>query len=157
MAHGRRHHQNDRPPKKFAFADLQGFGRMRKYLRPYTLHFTAGIVIMSISGVLTLAITRLWGQLGGVGTTGAVGELPYLGIQLNDLASIGWTLLTVLAVQALFSFIRVILFADMTEKMISGMVKEITGSYKLTYHPDRSAEGGPGEPITIDFELENSP
>ena len=121
MAHGRRHHQDDRPSKKFAFADLKGFGRMQKYLKPYTLHFTAGIVIMSISGVLTLAITRLWGQLGGVGTTGAVGELPYLGIQLNDLASIGWTLLTVLAVQAVFSFIRVILFADMTEKMMLTM------------------------------------
>ena len=87
MAHGRRHNHDDRPTKKFAFADLKGFGRMQKYLKPYTLHFTAGIVIMSISGVLTLAITRLWGQLGGVGTTGAVGELPYLGIQLNDLAS----------------------------------------------------------------------
>ena len=121
MAHGRRHNHDDRPNKKFAFADLKGFGRMQKYLKPYTLHFTAGIVIMSISGVLTLAITRLWGQLGGVGTTGAVGELPYLGIQLNDLASIGWTLLTVLAVQALFSFIRVILFADMTEKMMLTM------------------------------------
>ena len=107
--------------QKFAFADLKGFGRMQKYLKPYTLHFTAGIVIMSISGVLTLAITRLWGQLGGVGTTGAVGELPYLGIQLDDLASIGWTLLTVLAVQAVFSFIRVILFADMTEKMMLTM------------------------------------
>jgi lysyl-tRNA synthetase class 2 len=41
---------------------------------------------------------------------------------------------------------------DMTEDMLRGMVMEITGSYKLTYHPDRSAEGGPGEPITIDFE-----
>ena len=83
MAHGMRHHEDDRPSKRFAFADLKGIGRMKKYLKPYTLHFTAGIVIMSISGVLTLAITRLWGQLGGVGTTGAVGELPYLGIQLT--------------------------------------------------------------------------
>ncbi len=41
---------------------------------------------------------------------------------------------------------------DMTEDMLRGMVKEITGSYKLTYHPDRNAETGPGEPIVIDFE-----
>jgi len=41
---------------------------------------------------------------------------------------------------------------DMTEDMLRGMIKEITGSYKLTYHPDRSAEKGPGEPIVIDFE-----
>jgi len=41
---------------------------------------------------------------------------------------------------------------DMTEDMLRNMVKEITGSYKLTYHPDRNAETGPGEAITIDFE-----
>ncbi|MGB1577407.1 MAG: ABC transporter ATP-binding protein [Flavobacteriales bacterium] len=101
--------------------DLRGLGRMQKYLKPYVAHFAVGMVIMSISGVLTLAITRLWGQLGGVGTTGAVGELPFVGIPLNDLASIGWTLLAVLAIQSFFSFIRVILFADMTEKMMLSM------------------------------------
>ena len=67
---------------------------------------------MSISGVLTLASRGRATRRGG--HHGAVGE-PYLGIQPDDLASIGWTLLTVLAVQAVFSFIRVILFADMTE------------------------------------------
>ena len=41
---------------------------------------------------------------------------------------------------------------DMTEDMLRGMIKEITGSYKLTYHPDRNSETGPGEAITIDFE-----
>ncbi len=142
MAHGRRHHQDDRPSKKFAFADLKGFGRMQKYLKPYTLHFTAGIVIMSISGVLTLAITRLWGQLGGVGTTGAVGELPYLGIQLDDLASIGWTLLTVLAVQAVFSFIRVIsadiatiqdIFTVTLAELFRGLILIVGGIVALGY------------------------
>mmetsp|Transcript_3085 Transcript_3085/g.6425 ORF Transcript_3085/g.6425 Transcript_3085/m.6425 type:complete len:585 (-) Transcript_3085:41-1795(-) len=36
---------------------------------------------------------------------------------------------------------------DMTEKMISGMVMELCGSYQLTYH----ANGKDQEPITIDF------
>ena len=94
---------------------------MKKYLRPYIGHFAAGLIVMTISGGLTLASTRLWGQLGGVGTTGAAGELPFLGIALDDLASIGWTLLIVLAVQSLFSFLRVLLFADMTEKMMLSM------------------------------------
>ena len=126
MAHGRPSSSStastsgsdDAPKKRFSMRDLRGLGRMQKYLKPYVGHFAVGMVIMSISGVLTLAITRLWGQLGGVGTTGAVGELPFVGIPLNDLASIGWTLLAVLAIQSLFSFIRVILFADMTEKMM---------------------------------------
>jgi len=85
------------------------------------MHFIVGMVIMSISGILTLVITRLWGQLGGVGTAGGQGELPVLGIPLDNLETIGWTLLIVLVVQAMFSFIRVILFADMTEKMMLAM------------------------------------
>lgn len=109
------------PKRKFSLKDLRGLGRMRVYLKPFTMHFIVGMVIMSISGVLTLVITRLWGQLGGVGTSGGQGELPVLGIPLDNLSTIGWTLLIVLVVQAVFSFIRVILFADMTEKMMLAM------------------------------------
>ena len=112
---------HDSPKKPFRFGDLKGLGRMGVYLKPYTAHFAVGMVIMSISGVLTLLITRLWGQLGGVGTSGGQGELPVLGIPLDNLASIGWMLLVALLVQAVFSFIRVILFADMTEKMMLAM------------------------------------
>ena len=36
---------------------------------------------------------------------------------------------------------------EITEKMISGMVKHITGSYKVTYHPD----GPEGQAYEIDF------
>ncbi|EEQ39552.1 lysine--tRNA ligase [Clavispora lusitaniae] len=36
---------------------------------------------------------------------------------------------------------------DMTELMFSEMVKEITGDYKVTYHPD----GPEGEALTLDF------
>ncbi|XP_015917437.1 lysine--tRNA ligase [Parasteatoda tepidariorum] len=36
---------------------------------------------------------------------------------------------------------------DITEKLISGMVKELTGSYKIKYHPD----GPEGEEFEIDF------
>jgi len=109
------------PKRTFRLKDLRGFGRMGVYLKPFTMHFIVGMVIMSISGILTLVITRLWGQLGGVGTAGGQGELPVLGIPLDNLETIGWTLLIVLVVQAMFSFIRVILFADMTEKMMLAM------------------------------------
>ena len=94
---------------------------MQKYLKPYTGHFAVGMVVMSISGFLTLVITRLWGQLGGVGASGTTQSMPWLGIELDDLTSIGWTLLGALAIQSFFSFVRVLLFADMTEKMMLSM------------------------------------
>ena len=78
MAHGRPHPSfataDDAPKKRFSFKDLRGFGRMQKYLKPYVAHFAVGMVVMSISGFLTLVITRLWGQLGGVGASGSTGQ-----------------------------------------------------------------------------------
>ena len=125
MAHGRPHppltSSEDSPKRRFSFKDLRGFGRMQKYLKPYTMHFAVGMVVMSISGFLTLVITRLWGQLGGVGASGTTQSMPWLGIELDDLTSIGWTLLGALAIQSFFSFVRVLLFADMTEKMMLSM------------------------------------
>ena len=97
---------------------------MKTYLKPYVLHFVVGTIVMSISGFLTLVITRLWGQLGGVGASGAsgaAGQEPLLGVRMDDLASVGWTLLAALAIQSFFSFVRVLLFADMTEKMMLSM------------------------------------
>ena len=108
MAHGRPHTSfataDDGPKKRFSFKDLRGFGRMQKYLKPYVVHFAVGMVVMSISGFLTLVITRLWGQLGGVGASGSTGQMPLLGLEMDDLASVGWTLLGALAIQSLFSF-----------------------------------------------------
>jgi len=39
---------------------------------------------------------------------------------------------------------------EVTEKMISGMVKAITGGYKVVYHPDRT-DTDPGQPLEVDF------
>ena len=39
---------------------------------------------------------------------------------------------------------------EVTEKMISGMVKAITGGYKVVYHPDRT-DSDPGEALEVDF------
>lgn len=36
---------------------------------------------------------------------------------------------------------------DMTEELVAGMVKAITGDYKIVYHP----EGEEGEAVEIDF------
>ena len=41
---------------------------MGQYLRPHAWGYALGVLIISLSGVLTLLVTRLWGQLGGVGT-----------------------------------------------------------------------------------------
>lgn len=111
---------------KFNWKNWGALGKMGTYLRPHAWGYALGIVIISASGILTLLVTRLWGQLGGVGTMGetpAQVESPMqaLNIDMTNLTSIGWTILAVLFIQAALSFVRVVLFARMTEDMMRDM------------------------------------
>ena len=99
---------------------------MGHYLRPHAWGYALGVLIISLSGVLTLLVTRLWGQLGGVGAS--AGEeadvestMAMLNIDMHSLTEVGWLILIVLAVQATLSFGRVLLFAKMTEDMMLAM------------------------------------
>ena len=120
---------------RFKLSDLKGFGQIAPYLKPHKWGFILGIILLSLSGVLTLMVTRLWGQLGGVGVLGeSVGssDSASSGIEaeilqnwnLNDLGTIGIAIAAVLIIQAVLSFIRVFLFADMTEKMMLSMRRD---------------------------------
>merc|ERR1712226_189942 len=40
---------------------------------------------------------------------------------------------------------------EITEKMVSGMVKSIFGTYRIKYHPDQVDNDNKGEPIEVDF------
>jgi ABC-type multidrug transport system fused ATPase/permease subunit len=99
---------------------------MGHYLRPHAWGYALGVVIISLSGVLTLLVTRLWGQLGGVGAStgeeaGVESPMAMLNIDMHSLTEVGWLILLVLAVQATLSFGRVLLFAKMTEDMMLAM------------------------------------
>ena len=119
---------------RFKLSDLKGFRKLKPYLRPHIWGFLLGIVLLSFSGILTLIVTRLWGQLGGIGVLGSetedsVGSLGFEAslledYDLNNLQTIGVAIAIVLIIQAILSFIRVFLFADMTEKMMLAMRKD---------------------------------
>ena len=120
--------------RSFRWKNWRTVLRMGTYLKPHAWGYALGVVIISISGVLTLMVTRLWGQLGGVGTASSMSDgatdaapdasLAFLPFDLNDLTEIGWLILVVLGVQALLSFTRVVLFAKMTEDMMLAMRKD---------------------------------
>lgn len=102
---------------------------MGRYLKPHAWGYALGVLIISMSGVLTLLVTRLWGQLGGVGTTtDSQSELEspmaLLQIDMQNLTEIGWAILIVLGIQAALSFSRVLLFAKMTEDMMMAMRRD---------------------------------
>ena len=107
------------------------FGRIAPYLRPHRLKFAVGIVLITLSGVLTLLVTRLWGQLGGVGVDASAGqggfELP-LPIDAGDLQQIGIAIFIVLVVQSALSFIRIWLFGEITTRMLKALREDAFAS-----------------------------
>ena len=118
--------------KRLIISDLRGFAQMAPYLKPHRLGFALGIILITISSILTLFITRLWGQLGGVGIMGGHENISASDLEtgflanfnFNNLEAIGVTIAIVLVVQASLSFIRVYLFANMTEKMMLTMRRD---------------------------------
>jgi len=129
---------NEEEGRKFEWRNWRRARRIGTYLRPHFWGYTLGILILSLSGVLTLLVTRLWGQLGGVGVAGLGGAAPssagatgpeswitgFLGGDLDNLQRIGWAILVVLVVQAVLSFARVYLFAIMTENMMLALRRD---------------------------------
>ncbi|MDG2363236.1 MAG: ABC transporter transmembrane domain-containing protein [Flavobacteriales bacterium] len=118
--------------KRLKISDLRGFAQMAPYLKPHRLGFALGIILITISSILTLFVTRLWGQLGGVGIMGGNENISASDLEtgflanfnFNNLEAIGVTIAIVLVVQASLSFIRVYLFANMTEKMMLTMRRD---------------------------------
>ena len=112
--------------RKFNWKNWGAVRKMGHYLRPHAWGYALGVLIISLSGVLTLLVTRLWGQLGGVGAStgeeaGVESPMAMLNINMHSLTEVGWLILLVLAVQATLSFGRVLLFAKMTEDMMLAM------------------------------------
>lgn len=113
-------------------SDLRGFKQMSPYLKPHRMGFAVGILLIMISSILTLFVTRLWGQLGGVGIMGGSENISASDLEtgflanfnFNNLESIGTTIAVVLLIQATLSFFRVYLFANMTEKMMLTMRRD---------------------------------
>ena len=88
-------------------------------------------MLITLSGVLTLVVTRLWGQLGGVGvdpTAGQAGfDLP-LPIDAGDLRQIGVAIFLVLVIQSALSFIRIWLFGEITTRMLKALREDAFAS-----------------------------
>lgn len=118
--------RSEEEARKFNWKNWGAVRKMGHYLHPHAWGYAFGVLIISLSGVLTLLVTRLWGQLGGVGAStgeeaGIESPMAMLNVDLHNLTEIGWLILLVLAVQATLSFGRVLLFAKMTEDMMLAM------------------------------------
>lgn len=91
---------------------LKSLLRLFHYVKPYWLEFSLGLFLLMVASVSGLALPKLLGQLIDGGKQGIVsGKTTY----------IGWLLIIILVLQAIFSFFRVVLFVNVTEKTLAAL------------------------------------
>ena len=91
--------------------------RVFNYMRPYRMVYIAGWLCLVFSSIMSMLFPALMGQLLGANDTDeAIFELE--AVDLTNINVILMVLLGVFAVQALFSFFRIILFNHVTENSL---------------------------------------
>ncbi|GBU07010.1 lipid ABC transporter permease/ATPase [Bacteroidales bacterium] len=109
--------EKDSPPLKISKASLSKALILLKYVRPYLDKFVGGLVFLMISTLAYMAIPKLMGSLIDVAT-----GKPSM--QFNSINEIAFVLGIILVIQALFSFFRVIWFAQVSELSLAGLRKD---------------------------------
>jgi ABC transporter fused permease/ATP-binding protein len=97
-----------------------------KYVLPYKWTFIAGLVLLIVSSTFMLAFPKLAGQFVNV----AEGETEHFlveQLQLNSLNEVALVLLVILVIQAVFSFGRVLLFANVSERALARVRTDVYG------------------------------
>jgi len=96
--------------KKITKAGLQNAFKIFRYLKPYKLEYALGMFFLFGSSLANLAFPKLVGDLVNSGNEGLVTE------NINRIALI---LAVILVVQAIFSYLRIVLFVNVTEKSMA--------------------------------------
>jgi ABC-type multidrug transport system fused ATPase/permease subunit len=106
----------DIPKVKINKETLRQTGQMLRYLRPYRGKFFLGLALLIFSSAVTLVFPRVTGNL----VDAATGTLQ--GYDRNSLALI---LMGILIVQGIFSFLRILVFAQVSENTLRDIRQDL--------------------------------
>ena len=98
------------PKKKITLKGLKNSFKLYSYIKPYRVEYAWGMFFLMGSSLASLAFPKLLGELVNSGNEGSLG---------NDLNRIALLLVTTLLIQAVFSYFRVVLFVNVTEKTLA--------------------------------------
>jgi ABC-type multidrug transport system fused ATPase/permease subunit len=111
MAKRKRSADDDQLPKfKFTKESLSKTSRILVYFSPYKWKFFIGLIFLFLTSATAIIFPKLMGSLIDAGS-----------ISDERIKQIGVYLLILFACQAIFSFFRVVLFVDVTEKFLAGL------------------------------------
>ncbi len=103
---------DDRPSKKISKSAVKEALKLYAYIRPYQGRFLVGMAFLLLSSAANLVFPKLLGDL-----VDAVSDDNFR----EAITNVGQLLLLVLGAQALFSFFRIILFVQVSEKALAGL------------------------------------
>lgn len=98
------------PKKKITVSGLRNALKLYQYIKPYWKEYALGLFFLFGSSLSNLAFPKLLGELVNSGNAGSLG---------NDLNRIALLLVLLLIVQSTFSFFRVWLLNNVTEKTLA--------------------------------------
>jgi ABC-type multidrug transport system fused ATPase/permease subunit len=96
--------------KKITGEGLRNVLRLFSYVKPYRVEYGIGMIFLLISSLANLAFPKLLGDLVDAGTNNSIAE---------NLNRIVFLLIAILVVQAVFSWFRVVIFTNVTEKTMA--------------------------------------
>jgi ABC-type multidrug transport system fused ATPase/permease subunit len=100
------------PKKKITLEGLRNAFKLYSYIKPYRVEYLWGMFFLMGSSLASLAFPKLLGELVNSGNTGNL---------THDLNRIALLLVITLFLQAFFSYFRVILFVNVTEKSLASL------------------------------------
>ncbi len=149
MAKGRRgsgiNEEEKRPLNKENFKKLSS---VFKFIKPYKGYFIAGLFFLLISSTTLLGFPYVTGKLVDVAQGAKEGIF-------NDINKVAYILIGILAVQSIFSFFRVYLFAQVSERSMADMRTSLFGKLMelpMTFY-DKKRIGELTSRITTDIAL----
>jgi ABC-type multidrug transport system fused ATPase/permease subunit len=91
---------------------LRQLAKLYKFLKPYLWKFALGLLFLLVSTGASLMFPKLLGDMVDVGNKGKM---------LEEITRIGLLLIIILIVQAVFSFFRIRLFVQVTERTLASI------------------------------------
>ena len=98
------------PKKKITIKGLKNSFRLYSYIKPFRVEYAWGMFFLLGSSLASLAFPKLLGELVNSGNKGNL---------TNDLNRIALLLIATLIIQSVFSYFRVVLFVNVTEKTLA--------------------------------------
>ena len=98
------------PKKKITLKGLKSSFRLYSFIKPFRVEYIWGLFFLMGSSLASLAFPKLLGELVNSGNKGNLA---------NDLNRIALLLVATLVIQAVFSYFRVVLFVNVTEKTLA--------------------------------------